>query len=213
MNATQNPIPEPAGTTPVTRRVDGRPESDADRRFFDLRESGYLGPIDQDGSAVADPVWYERCAVCDVEFPYRGSPDPLCGTCQWQADGNDMPDDTTPARVLRDAALYLDRHGWIQGAYYDATGGSFTPPACMVGAIGMVCYGGPVDAPALNYDDPGFASFAAARDWLDGYLCASLAYDIDAYGYNDHTGRTADQVLGILHGAAVAWDYTHGGAE
>jgi hypothetical protein len=35
-----------------TRRVDGRPEIAADRRFFDLRESGYTGPIDQDGNWV-----------------------------------------------------------------------------------------------------------------------------------------------------------------
>ncbi len=36
----------------VTRRVDGKPETAADRRFFDLRESGYTGPIDQDGRKV-----------------------------------------------------------------------------------------------------------------------------------------------------------------
>lgn len=35
-----------------TRRVDGRPETAADKRFFDLRESGYQGPIDQDGRKV-----------------------------------------------------------------------------------------------------------------------------------------------------------------
>ena len=35
-----------------TRRVDGRPETAADKRFFDLRESGYDGPIDQDGYQV-----------------------------------------------------------------------------------------------------------------------------------------------------------------
>jgi hypothetical protein len=35
-----------------TRRVDGRPETAADKRFFDLRESGYDGPIDQDGRKV-----------------------------------------------------------------------------------------------------------------------------------------------------------------
>lgn len=35
-----------------TRRVDGRPETAADTRFFDLRESGYKGPIDQDGYKV-----------------------------------------------------------------------------------------------------------------------------------------------------------------
>lgn len=32
-----------------TRRADGKPETEADRRFFDLRESGYTGPINQDG--------------------------------------------------------------------------------------------------------------------------------------------------------------------
>jgi hypothetical protein len=37
-----------------TRRVDGQPETEADKRFFDLRESGYSGPIDQDGYAVSD---------------------------------------------------------------------------------------------------------------------------------------------------------------
>ena len=37
-----------------TRRVDGKPETDADKRFFDLRESGYTGPINQDGYAVSD---------------------------------------------------------------------------------------------------------------------------------------------------------------
>jgi hypothetical protein len=36
-----------------TRRVDGRPETATDTRFFDLRESGYDGPIDQDGYKVA----------------------------------------------------------------------------------------------------------------------------------------------------------------
>lgn len=35
-----------------TRRVDGKPETDADRRFFNLRESGWRGPIDRNGNAV-----------------------------------------------------------------------------------------------------------------------------------------------------------------
>jgi hypothetical protein len=37
-----------------TRRVDGKPETDADKRFFDLRESGSTGPVNQDGYAVSD---------------------------------------------------------------------------------------------------------------------------------------------------------------
>jgi hypothetical protein len=39
----------------ATRRVDGKPETDADKRFFDLRASGYTGPVNQDGYAVSDP--------------------------------------------------------------------------------------------------------------------------------------------------------------
>jgi hypothetical protein len=37
----------------MTRRPDGQPETPADQKFFDLRESGYRGPIDQDGNVPA----------------------------------------------------------------------------------------------------------------------------------------------------------------
>ncbi|MCO8272823.1 hypothetical protein M1L60_19695 [Actinoplanes sp. TRM 88003] len=47
----------------TSRRWDRAPETDADRRFFDLRESGYTGPIDQDGNAVTDP---ETLAIFDA---------------------------------------------------------------------------------------------------------------------------------------------------
>jgi hypothetical protein len=35
-----------------SRRLDKAPETPADTRFFDLRASGYRGPIDQDGYPV-----------------------------------------------------------------------------------------------------------------------------------------------------------------
>jgi hypothetical protein len=38
----------------TSRRVDGKPETAADRRFFDLREGGYTGPVDQDGRKATD---------------------------------------------------------------------------------------------------------------------------------------------------------------
>ena len=38
--------------TKWSRRLDGNPETAADKRFFDLRESGWAGPIDQDGRKV-----------------------------------------------------------------------------------------------------------------------------------------------------------------
>lgn len=36
----------------TSRRVDRKPETAADKRFFDARESGYKGWIDQDGHKV-----------------------------------------------------------------------------------------------------------------------------------------------------------------
>jgi hypothetical protein len=106
----------------------------------------------------------------------------------------------TARQVLRDAALYLERHGWIQGAYYDATSQTFTPAACMVGAIGMVCYGGPVDAPAQHFDDPGFLDFEEAVLHLDRYLLAEDGSE--SYEFNDARGRTVADVLHVLRQAA-----------
>jgi hypothetical protein len=39
-------------STKHDRRWDREPETARDKRFFDLRESGYTGPIDQDGNKV-----------------------------------------------------------------------------------------------------------------------------------------------------------------
>jgi hypothetical protein len=106
----------------------------------------------------------------------------------------------TAGQVLRDAAMYLRRHGWIQGAYYDATSQTFTPAACMVGAIGMVCYGGPVDAPAQHFDDPGFLDFEEAVLHLDRYLLVNDGSE--SYEFNDARGRTVADVLHVLRQAA-----------
>lgn len=116
----------------------------------------------------------------------------------------------TIGRTLRQVAQYLTDHGWIQGAYYDATGGSFTPPACLVGALGMVCYGGPVAAPAQMFDDPGFGRFEAALAFLDQVL--NDRFGVVAYEFNDARGRVAIEVRAALDGAADVWDRTYGGA-
>jgi len=115
-----------------------------------------------------------------------------------------------PAITLRAAARYLVRHGWIQGAYYDASTGSFTPAACMVGAIAHVCYGGPCETPGEMFGFPGFDEYETAITWLDRYLLDT--YGDIAYGFNDTRGRTRIGVLVALQGAAGAWDRTHGGA-
>jgi hypothetical protein len=106
----------------------------------------------------------------------------------------------TAPQVLRSAALYLERHGWIQGAYYDATSGVFTPAACLVGAIGMVCYGGPVDAPAQHFDDPGFLDFEEAVLHLDRYLLVEDGSE--SYEFNDAKGRRVADVTHVLRQAA-----------
>jgi hypothetical protein len=129
-----------------------------------------------------------------------------------RAGGDDSPstcpvdlvtetDDENTSRVLRSAARYLERHGWIQGTYYDATAGTFTPAACLVGAIGMVCYGGPVDAPAQHFDDPGFLDFEAAVLHLDRYLLAEDGSE--SYEFNDAKGRAAWHVIQVLEDAAA----------
>ena len=107
----------------------------------------------------------------------------------------------TVARTLRDTAQYLSRHGWIQGSYYDQTATCFTPAACLVGALGMVCYGGPFDAPALNFDDPGYDDFNDAITYLDRYVADR--YDTDVYSFNDAKGRTVTEVTDLLRIAGV----------
>jgi hypothetical protein len=107
----------------------------------------------------------------------------------------------TAALVLRLAALYLERHGWIQGAYYDPSASVFTPAADMAGALAMVCYGGPVEAPAQHFDDPGFLDFEEAMLHLDRYL---LVMDgRQSYEFNDAPGRTATDVITVLRKAAA----------
>jgi hypothetical protein len=217
MHATQprgEACPEP------TRRVDGKPETEADRRFFALREAGWTGWIDLHGYATdVDGVRLDlgTCQTCGNDrIPVHPVVDAagvtrvICidpGTCTRRRPiaTTPIPADpvgveTTPARVLRNAALYLERHGWIQGAYYDGTSGVFTPAACLVGAIGMVCYGGPVDAPAQHFDDPGFLDFEEAVLHLDRYLLVEDGSE--SYEFNDAKGRRVADVTYVLRQAA-----------
>ncbi|HEY3002207.1 MAG TPA: hypothetical protein VGJ44_07630 [Kribbellaceae bacterium] len=199
---------------PVSRRFDGLPETEADRRFFDLRESGYTGWIDQDGYPVFDlDAWYAQVAAtrdaasgADATDGYvvteagRQVLTETRPTHDLELAAADEAPGTVP-QTLRNAALYLERHGWIQGSYYDATSGVFTPPACLVVAIGMVCYGGPVEAPAQHFDDPGFADFEEAVLHLDRYLLVEDGSE--SYEFNDARGRTVHDVTYVLRRAAA----------
>src|SRR5690349_3775496 len=131
MQATHDPAHTTAGTpetpTPSSRRFDGKAETDADRRFFDLRESGYTGWIDEDGHPVqaegpagccptcdylhsdSEPCWYDACTVCGGPYPFGPWLGPVCGTCAQapeNPDGDGTTTDTlrsgvTPAVTLR----------------------------------------------------------------------------------------------------------------
>lgn len=117
----------------------------------------------------------------------------------------------TPADTLRNAAVYLTRYGWLQGAYYQP--GALTPPADVLGAIAMVVYGTPVDDPTdialICWRD-----FADAAVTLADHLGITADFDTDAgfdieatiYDWNDDPGRTADEVIAALNAAAIAWD-------
>ena len=55
-----------------SRLWDRQPETDADRRFFDARESGFRGPIDQDGrpqTPAEHAAWLDQART-----PYGGAP-------------------------------------------------------------------------------------------------------------------------------------------
>jgi hypothetical protein len=108
-----------------------------------------------------------------------------------------IPTRVTTSRTLRDAASYLARHGWIQGAYYDCHASGSSPSACTVGAIAMVCYGSPAQAPALMFDKPGFAQFEAAVSYLDATLRDDCGQE-SVYTWNDDRCRTVGDVLHVL---------------
>ncbi|MFI6331876.1 hypothetical protein ACIBBG_26645 [Micromonospora chersina] len=126
----------------------------------------------------------------------------------------------TPADLLRMAALYLRRHGWHQGTYYNSTTDSLTPPACAAGAIGIACAGHRVEHFA-QLDPDALADYLAALgafvDYLDAFYPLFLVdedgFVIDEhtspYSWNDDPARTAGQVITALDAAADEWDRLH----
>ncbi len=128
----------------------------------------------------------------------------------------------TPADLLRMAALYLRRHGWHQGSYYDTltTADNPTPPACAVGAIGIACAGHRVNHFSdLHTDDRHtyLDAIAALTDYLDLHYPICLVDD-DGYWLDEHTSPyswnddplcTAEDVIAALEGAAKEWDRLH----
>jgi hypothetical protein len=125
-------------------------------------------------------------------------------------------DGPTPADTLRGAALYLERHGWTQGDYYDysdtdGTGSGLTPKACAHGAIAIAAYGSPVEIPshANRAERPDFAVAAAIFDDYIRVVVAPTTDDPDDLAgiwWNDADGRTATEVIAALRAAADDYD-------
>ncbi|NJP30677.1 DUF6197 family protein [Micromonospora thermarum] len=126
----------------------------------------------------------------------------------------------TPADLLRMAALYLRRHGWHQGTYYNTTPDTLTPPACAAGAIGIACAGHRVEHFAQLDPDAladYLATLGALVDYLDAFhplfLVDEDGFVIDEhtspYSWNDDPARNAEQVITALEAAADEWDRLH----
>ena len=129
-------------------------------------------------------------------------------------------DGCTPAVVLRDAAGYLQRHGWIQGLMFEDPVLP-SPPACVIGAIKMAIGGDPfaeLHGDHLNAYTSTLHLFAGYVDTV--YYAWGIGDDgeqanpLDVIGdWNDHDERTVEQVITALQSCADEWDATHGGTR
>jgi transposase-like protein len=212
MQPTQNPIAYPAiptQTDPVRHLncVDCGQLFDEPSRFAECKDCADYA--DSYGELQLDRYLSETEAGDLAETENTRSFGVVATPCTCPACTSVVPVEPV-SQILRCAVLYLCRHGWCQGAYYDQTAVCFTPAACLVGAIAMVCYGGPVEAPAQHFNDPGFDDFEAAVAYLDRHLSAE--YGSNVYEFNDAKDRNGLQVVGMLLKAADAWDRTNGGA-
>jgi hypothetical protein len=132
------------------------------------------------------------------------------------------PDPLRPSALLRGAALYLNKYGWIKGDFFDLLTEQTFPPACALGAINICAHGRPiVNSDDLADDGLTDAAISAARAfaaYLDSDYAAGVkdtsAIDIVS-AYNDHKDTILAEVVDFLHQAANDWETTHptGGAR
>ena len=132
----------------------------------------------------------------------------------------------TPAAVLRHAAIYLWRYGWIKAAFYHQPDPDLElpfPPACTVGAIRAAVFGQPMDAlydtTGSQLDDPDHTRLVdqciasptrpgqRGRPRIRSRRCSGTL-DVIA-DWNDTAERTIADVLIALYCAADDWDAAH----
>jgi hypothetical protein len=130
--------------------------------------------------------------------------------------------DTTPAQVMRDAALYLERHGWTQRALYRHTPGEAFPAACAIGALAIVVYGEPLDnvhtpdraeTGLFTWVEGIFEDYLDAHDRLTNHDTEPPHQGLGISDWNDDAYRTQTDVIATLRAAAHDWDHTHGGGK
>ncbi len=122
----------------------------------------------------------------------------------------------TPADLLRNAALYLRRHGRITGEFFDLLADTAFPPACALGAINICAHGRPIlssDDGSQDADtDAATRAMRVFAAFLDTDYAAGVhdtsAIDIVS-AFNDHPDTTDDHLIHALTEAADDYDRTH----
>ena len=147
-----------------------------------------------------------------------------------KATHNLAPDTTSnpmsPAALLRGAALYLTRHGWVQGQFFDLMVEDRFPPACSLGAINICAHGRPILCSDDTAEDPNTDAAIGAMRVLAAHLCPEYTETVDVFaymasaidivsGWNDDDERTYAEVIETLTDAAHDWETAHptGGAR
>ncbi|MFB6396180.1 DUF6197 family protein [Polymorphospora lycopeni] len=122
--------------------------------------------------------------------------------------------DTTPADLLRGAALYIERHGWNQGAFFQLPTRHRLAPACAMGALRIAATG---TTDSIILDDV-FTQVLAAQAILANHLEPDYDHTTDLEAdlnfevisdWNDDGDRTAAEVVTALRDAADTWDRLH----
>jgi hypothetical protein len=108
----------------TTRRLDGKPETPADTRFFDLRGRGYAGSIDQDGHAVMSPTGPDSAPL----------PLPEGGTGRDAADDPNRPGWTARAATSQGGSTPVMTRLAI-GLELPGTDGKFLQSCAQLGAV------------------------------------------------------------------------------
>jgi hypothetical protein len=128
------------------------------------------------------------------------------------ADPTDLVD-WSPAELLRAAALYLQRYGWIQRNYFDPVDADPFPSACATGAIRAAATGTPRMDRWATIDGDCDASTRRTIYGATWALADHLGIDTDTdllvddiATWNDQDSRTREQVINALRAAADAYD-------